>query len=57
MDKASIYRILSAALLLFFSIARLGQTGSYFEAIGAACFAYAIWWCGHESNRAAQGGE
>lgn len=48
--KPVIYRVISAIVLLYFSLARLSETGSYLQAIGAACLFYAIWWLGLNSR-------
>ena len=39
-------RLLSIFLLLWFSLARLGESGSYWEAFRTACTFFGIWWLG-----------
>lgn len=53
MKRSRIYRVISAISILFFSLATLGKTGSYTEAIFIAWGLYGIQVLGHESNHAA----
>lgn len=50
------YRTVSVLMLLYLSIVRLGMSGSYMDAIGAASLFAGIWWLGHESKNASGGG-
>lgn len=47
--KTTVARLVSAAALIYFSLARLGETGSYFESLLTACLFYSVWWLGLNS--------
>lgn len=48
-NSPAFMRCVSVALVLYFSMARLGETGSYFEAFNAAAIFALIWLLGMAS--------